>query len=110
MEVAADDFDEEGRSYQLEHEALCHVTRHVFGAGFNSAEPGVLLQLDEDPCWKRDTASLAPSANGAHSTPEICCGILTATMKESGGSSTPDPLVRRIAASGPLSSARAAQS
>ncbi|HEY2763588.1 MAG TPA: endonuclease NucS domain-containing protein [Pseudonocardiaceae bacterium] len=51
INAVADDPDEEGRGYHLEYEVLCHITRHVFDAGFDSAEPGVLRQLVEDPCW-----------------------------------------------------------
>lgn len=51
IKAAADDPDEEARAYRLEYEALCHITRHVFGAGYDSAAPGMLRQLAEDPCW-----------------------------------------------------------
>jgi hypothetical protein len=37
--------------YELEHEALRHITRHVVRTGDGDVGPGVLRQLDEDPAW-----------------------------------------------------------
>lgn len=42
---------EEAPGYELEYEALCHITKHVSGAAFEDVGPGVLRQLAEDPRW-----------------------------------------------------------
>jgi Endonuclease NucS len=36
----------------LEYEVMCHITGHVFAADFDSARPGILRGLHDDPCWK----------------------------------------------------------
>lgn len=41
----------EAPGFELEYQALCHITRHVFGAGYESAVPGVLRQIYEDDRW-----------------------------------------------------------
>ena len=51
IQAAIDDPEDGIHDYQLEYNALSHITRHVFGTGFDHAEPGVLCQLLEDPCW-----------------------------------------------------------
>lgn len=38
--------------YPLECEALCHILKHVFGVGFDSAGPGTLRQIQEDGNWE----------------------------------------------------------
>ncbi|WP_406422439.1 endonuclease NucS domain-containing protein [Streptomyces sp. NBC_00842] len=34
-----------------EYEILCHITKHVFAADYDSARPGLLRELHEDPHW-----------------------------------------------------------
>lgn len=54
IKAACEDLDEEADDYALEYEALCHITHitgHVFAADYDSARPGVLRHLEEDPCW-----------------------------------------------------------
>lgn len=36
----------------LEYEVLCHITSHVRAADYESARPGILRGLHDDPCWE----------------------------------------------------------
>ncbi|MFG2999460.1 endonuclease NucS domain-containing protein [Streptomyces sp. NPDC048340] len=46
-----DSYEETG-GYPLEYSALCRITKHVFAAGYDSARPGVLRHLAENPQWE----------------------------------------------------------
>jgi hypothetical protein len=46
------DSPEETGGYPLEYAALCHVTSNVFAAGYDTARPGLLRKLAEDPHWE----------------------------------------------------------
>jgi len=45
--------------YPLEYQALCHICKHVFGATFESAVPGVIRKITDDPGWQVEQARTA---------------------------------------------------